>query len=552
MRKILLGTAVAFAAACAQAQPSLSPGAPKLLIVISVDQLSSDLWDEYRPQFTGGLARLAQGTVFRNGYQSHAATETCPGHSTILTGVRPARNGIVANVWFDAKAPRTDKTIYCAEDETVPGTNSTKYQVSPAHLRVPTLGDLLKQRSPASMNVAVAGKDRSAVMMSGRAVDQRWYPSGTSFATDLASAPVPQSVTRTNAEMTRVLALSREPLEPTPFCAAKSQVFPIEGGGKPVGNGRFARAAGDAAAFRASPEADALALALSAALVQEMALGRDAAPDILSIGLAGTDYVGHTYGTGGQEMCLQLLSLDRDLGDFFARLDSWGIDYAVALTADHGGLDIPERLRAKGVAGAAWIDRALTTERLGQQIAAATRLNGPIIVSGGPSGDIFLDPALAAADRQRALDALLAAYRAHPQVQAVFTKDEIVRTPLPGDDPVGWTSIQRVRASFDAERSGDLYVVLKPHIQPIADTSRYVATHGSPWDYDRRVPVLFWRPGMASSARDEPVETVDMMPTLAAALSVPVAPGSVDGRCLAGVPGIACSGVVARPERGQR
>ncbi|MEO7366260.1 MAG: alkaline phosphatase family protein, partial [Sphingomicrobium sp.] len=93
MRKSLLSFALVASAACAQPAPpsKLAPGAPRLLIVISVDQFSADLFDEYRPHFTGGLARLAGGTAFRNGYQSHAATETCPGHSTILTGDRPAR-----------------------------------------------------------------------------------------------------------------------------------------------------------------------------------------------------------------------------------------------------------------------------------------------------------------------------------------------------------------------------------------------------------------------------------------------------------------------------
>ena len=32
--------------------------------------VSADLFDEYRPHFTGGLARLANGTAFRNGYQA--------------------------------------------------------------------------------------------------------------------------------------------------------------------------------------------------------------------------------------------------------------------------------------------------------------------------------------------------------------------------------------------------------------------------------------------------------------------------------------------------
>ena len=540
--RTFVAAAGALLAACSptatSAQP-LRPDAPPLIIAISVDQLSADLWDEYRPHFTGGLKRLATGAAFRNGYQSHATTETCLGHSTILTGARPDRTGIVANVWFDPKAPRTDKAIYCAEDETVPGSNSAKYTVSPAHLRVPTMGDLLKRVSPASLNVAVAGKDRSAVMMGGRAVDQRWYPSGAKFVTDLASAAVPQSVTRTNAEIARVLALPREPLESPPLCAGKAQVFAIDRGGPPVGNGRFARAAGDSAKFRASPEFDATTLALSAALIQELRLGGDAVPDILSIGLAGTDYVGHSFGTGGQEMCLQLLSLDRDLGDFFGRLDAWGIDYAVVLTADHGGLDIPERLRAKGVTDAAWIDPALTAERMGLAVAKSANLKGPVIAFGGPSGDIYLDPALSGAERTRATSALLGAYRAHPQVHSVFAKDEIARTPSPSGPADRWSIIQRVRASFDAERSGDLYVVLKPHIQPIADTSRYVSTHGSPWDYDRRVPILFWRKGMPAASSEQAIETADIMPTLAAMIGLAVQPASIDGRCVTSA-GIAC------------
>ncbi len=67
----------------------------------------------------------------------------------------------------------------------VPGTSSTAYKVSPKQLLVPTLGELMKVRWPASRNVAVAGKDRAAVMMTGHKADQRWYWTGKAFATDL-------------------------------------------------------------------------------------------------------------------------------------------------------------------------------------------------------------------------------------------------------------------------------------------------------------------------------------------------------------------------------
>jgi len=46
------------------------------------------------------------------------------------------------------------------------------------------------------------------------------------------------------------------------------------------------------------------------------------------------------------------------------------------------------------------------------------------------------------------------------------------------------------------------------------------------------VPILFWRRGMAGFEQPLSVETVDIMPTLAGLIGLPLAPGSVDGRCL--------------------
>ncbi|HEY6662791.1 MAG TPA: alkaline phosphatase family protein [Sphingomicrobium sp.] len=551
MRNFFL-TAAALLCACrsdAQPAPPPAPGAPKLLVVISIDQFSADLWDEYRPHFTGGLARIGSGAAFRNGYQSHAATETCPGHSTILTGSHPARTGIIANVWTDQSAARTDKSVYCAEDERVPGSNSTAYTVSPVHLLVPTLGELMKARWLASRSVAVSGKDRAAIMMTGQRPDQRWYWTGQKYETDLKGAPVPRTIAQGNASIAAALAQARPPLEPTPFCQSKGRVIPIEGGGKPVGAGRLGRAAGDAAAFRASPEFDGDTLAIAAGLVDELQLGRGPAPDVLAISLSATDYVGHTYGTEGEEMCLQLTELDREIGDFLALLDARKVDYAVALTADHGGKDIPERERLAGVVGAVRADVGLRASVIGPKLIAQLGLTGPGLF-GDIGGDVYVDRSLAPADRAKLLTAAVAAYRAHPQVAAVFTAAELAATPAPTGSPTGWSLKQRARASFYAPRSGDLVVLLKKDVTPIPDTTRYVATHGSAWDYDRRVPVLFWRRGMGSAPSETVVETTDIMPTLAAWLGLPVARDSIDGHCLASV--AACPAApAARTERGR-
>jgi predicted AlkP superfamily pyrophosphatase or phosphodiesterase len=508
------------------------------VVVISIDQFSADLFDEYRPHFTGGLARLAAGTAFRNGYQAHATTETCPGHSTILTGSFPAHTGIIGNTWVDQSLTRSDRTVYCSEDERVPGSSTTSYTVSPLHLRVPTLGDLLKQQSPQSLNVAVAGKDRAAVMMGGHNVDQRWYWDGKTFSTDNKGAPLPLTITKAKSAVAAAIATAREPLDPPPVCQAKSTPFAITPK-LTVGNGRFARAAGDVRGFRASPEFDGAVLAIAAGLIQEMKLGRDSAPDVISVGLSATDYVGHGLGPGGQEMCLQLLSLDRDLAGFFKVLDAEGIDYAVVLTADHGGGDIPERLRAKGVAEASRADPALGTAAVGKAIAAKLQLSGPVLL-GDLASDVWIDRSLKPADRTRAEKEAISFYEAHPQVEAVFTARKIARVPIPTGSPEKWTIAQRIRASFDEQRSGDLYVVLKKYVSPIAEPGTgYVSTHGSVWDYDRRVPILFWRPGMRPSDRQEHVATADILPTIAAEIGVAL-PGKLDGKCLAGIDGISC------------
>ncbi|MBV9884588.1 MAG: alkaline phosphatase family protein [Sphingomonadaceae bacterium] len=529
MKLKFLAALLALGAAAASAQ---TPQRPRLIVAISVDQFSADLFAQYRQYYTGGLRRLEQGVVFPSGYQSHAATETCPGHSTILTGDRPARTGIVANNWFDQGAARADKYVYCAEDERIPGSTSEHYTVSDLHLRVPTLGDLMHLADPHSRVVAVAGKDRAAIMMGGHSPDQRWWWDGHAFVSH-AGVAAPGPVTRANARTAEALGQAREPMPLPDICDSRSRPIAVPGRAQPVGTGRFARAAGDRSAFRASPEFDAAIAGLAADLADEMQLGRGPSTDLLAIGLSATDYVGHTFGTGGSEMCIQMLELDRTLGRLLDRLDAAHVDYVVMLTADHGGHDLPERIDQQGDAHAARSDPALNATAMGRTLGARLHLQGPVLLGDGPFGDIYLDRNLPAPARAQALAAALTAYRAHPQVAAVLTRAQIAATPVPSGPPETWTLLQRARASYDAERSGDFYVVLKPRITPIADASHgSVATHGSVWDYDRRVPILFWRRGLAGFEQPLSVETVDIMPTLAGLIGLPLAPGSVDGRCL--------------------
>src|SRR2546425_13212114 len=90
--------AVSFLLAALSGLTTPAPSRPKLVVVITVDQLRPDYLNRWKTQLTGGLGQLmTEGAVFTDGYQDHAITETEPGHSTILSGLWPAHTGIVRN-----------------------------------------------------------------------------------------------------------------------------------------------------------------------------------------------------------------------------------------------------------------------------------------------------------------------------------------------------------------------------------------------------------------------------------------------------------------------
>jgi predicted AlkP superfamily pyrophosphatase or phosphodiesterase len=511
--------------------------APKLIVAIAVDQFSADLFNAYRAHYTDGLRRLAGGVVFPQGYQSHAATETCPGHATILTGSRPARTGIIANDWQNPSRPRVDQNgkigyeAYCAEDPNFPGSSATHYHVSPQFLKVPTLGDRMKIVHPGARIVAVSGKDRAAVMMGGHRADLTLWWDGTAFVSYAGkAADIPAALTAINARSAASIA------KPTPvrfpkFCASSARALTVPSH-DPIGILSL-RKPGNERSWRATPEFDAMTLDTALAARDALRLGEGDTTDVLAISFSAVDYVGHFYGTNGAEMCTQIHALDATLGRLFEALDQMGIKYAVVLTADHGGHDVPERNLMQGLPFAQRVDAGLSASVAGKVIGARLGLSESVLIGRGSFGDFYIAPGLPADKTALVRTLAVAAYRAHPQVAAVLTREELIAAPVPTGSPDEWSLMDRAKASFDPERSGDFIVLLKEYVTPIAGTSMgALATHGSPWGYDRRVPILFWWPGIVPFEQPNAVETVDILPTLASLIDLTVPAAEIDGRCL--------------------
>lgn len=513
------------------------PGTPHLIVTLSVDQLGSILFNQYRGRLAGGLNRLSeQGRVYQNGYQAHALTETCPGHSTILTGANPERTGIPANDWTGRADGREVYCLAAPQNTLAHGRNTDNGPVGPDQMRVDTLGDWLQARSPDSRVVAVSGKDRGAITLAGHHGKPFWYTDDFGFTTYVepgqTAADRLAPVAALNARIAARLAAN-----PVTWTYTNEACRALEGTWT-VSEQTFRSALPPAnLQLDTSPTLDELTLEAATDLLDTQQLGQRGVVDMLGISLSATDRVGHQFGQQGPEMCEQMHRMDTALGAFLDRLAEVQGGVILVLTADHGGSDVPERMAEEGHPLAGRLDAALMP-RINADLRAKYGLGADPLVSGGSGlmiagkgGVPLTDAGLRARIGADAVEAL----RAHPQIAGAWTLEEIMASPMPAADasPDELTLLERQRLSAVPGRSADILVVYTQGLlRSRGRVGATIANHGSPWDYDRRVPIIFWSPAVTvGQERPLPIRTIDIAPTLANVIGVPT-PDTVQGRCI--------------------
>lgn len=555
-RRRLLGLAVASAAltalsACTTPPAAVAPQRPKLIVLVAVDGLPMRQVTAYRDQLApDGFARfLDRGRWFSQAHYAHGHTVTAAGHAVMLSGAHPQRSGIISNEWRD---PATGAPVY--------NTGDTAYQyidsptaplagTSPRNLKVETLGDVLRTRTPEAKVIGISGKDRGAILPAGHKGTAYMYMTETGrFASSSYYMPShPQWVTDFNAARPADAFFRKTwaPLLPgydCPVAAVSSCAYARSAlDGQPwqvaSGNGnKLPAIVGDRmdapgprfyGNLLASPFGDELTLAFAREAVRHERLGQRGVLDILAVSLSSHDYINHAFGPESRLSHDHVLHLDRHLQAFFQFLDkAVGADnYVMALTSDHGFTDTPEWAATQGrdagrfAAGPslAVVNAALSArfgvDRLARDFSAAgLLLNEPLAAERGLK---FADVQAAARDELLKL----------PGVAAVFTREQLL-----GDDRTT-PYLEAMRKSFDPTRAAQLQIVLKRHW--IASYRPGGSTHGSPQDYDTHVPLLFWGPGhVARGEIKTPVEVADLAPTLAAVAGLP-APAQSQGRALA-------------------
>ncbi|HJV21325.1 MAG TPA: alkaline phosphatase family protein [Holophagaceae bacterium] len=541
-RRALLRILTLLAALILIALPAFSGSAPKgprLVVVISVDQLSAERLEAMGPRFKGGLSRLVkEGVQFRRAYHAHASTETGPGHSVLLTGKHPGSTGIPENEWYD---PALGREVYCVEDAASAVVGAPEANGSPKNFRAHTVGEWLKAADARNRSFAVTGKDRSAILMAGHTADGvYWWNPKVGFTTSTFYATALPAWLQAHNDA--LLAQLKQRTLLWEALDGKPRLIEAPGGvgqGIPFGLPKTIKAGGTdvakASLFSPSPFFDEAILGAAEALIQAEHLGHGRGVDLLALGLSGTDYVGHRYGPGGPEMEDQLLRLDLLLAGFLPRLKAIDPHVVVVLASDHACADFPERLQAEGKLPrdrAYRLDpRRVVYAPLNAHLRATFHLEGEAVHPVADPRNLFLNAGVlsaAGADRTAVAREAQAWMRRQPFVLDAVTTAELAALPtdcLKGRDPESLTMKERLRLSWTPGLGGDILTAFAPHILFIPLS--FPATHGSPHDYDRHVPLVFWGAAKARKV-DRPVSTVDLAPTLAAVLRLKV-PEAVDG-----------------------
>ncbi|MBC5767707.1 alkaline phosphatase family protein [Ramlibacter albus] len=535
----LAASLVVLLAGCAGMAPSASAPPPKLVVFMAVDGLPQRQVLAYRDQLApDGFARfLDRGAWFADAHYAHSFTVTAAGHATMLTGAYPHRTGIIGNEWKDQA---TGADVYNTGDTSCQYIGNRTRPLdgtSPRNLKVETVGDVLRRVSPQSKVIGISGKDRGAILPAGKTGTAYMYMGETGqFASTTCYMPRhPAWVDAFNAakpadrwfkqEWKPVLAeeaYARSLPDAQPWFGRKGAKLPMMMGAASDDKPGPAYYTG----LLPSPFEDMLSLEFARAAIAGEQLGRDDAPDILSVSLSGHDYINHAYSAESRLSHDHFLHLDRMLQAFFRDLDATvGPDnYMVVLTADHGFMPAPEVSQQQGRdAGRIDFRRALANINQG----LATQFGVPGLVMNYSSATLLLNKKLIA-EKNLSLDAVADAARklllAEPGFDTAYTRAELLSGSRRGD-----RFFDAQRKAWHPDVSGEVQFSLKPYWMFASSSA---ATHGSPHPYDTNVPILVYGPKWVKPGRiDMRVEVADIAPTLAGLLHVPP-PSTAEGKPL--------------------
>ena len=502
---------------------------PKLVVGIVVDQMRNDYLYRFAHDFgeDGFKKLLNEGYHFKNAHYNYVPTYTGPGHASIYTGTTPRFHGIIANNWYNRDL---DRDIYCAEDSTqqAVGGSGENGAMSPANMFSTTISDQLRLTSNfRSKVIGVAIKDRGAILPAGHSANAAyWFDpvSGDFISSTYYMTELPRWVKTFNNKKWASNYLTKtwqtmKPIEDYKASHEDNNDFERSLGRKatPTFPYDLSKITGkeDYGIIRTTPFGNTLTLDMAIAAIEGESLGQDEFTDLLAVSFSSTDYVGHAFGPHSVEIQDTYMRLDREIARLLKYLDEHvGVgNYTVFLTADHGVVHVPSFLQSQKVqAGyyqiketAIQLGTALN-EEFGKGEWLLNASNDQLFIN----KDLVLEKDLELDDFQEKLVEIVLEVEG---VLEAYSAIELVNNVYQGDITAS------LRNGYNMQRSGDVLAILKPNYLGDGYGSKGT-THGSGFNYDTHIPILFYGKNIKRGKSVRKVNIVDIAPTLSLMLDI--------------------------------
>lgn len=476
----------------------------RLVVLVTVDGLRGDEIERYWPLWRYGLKRLLErGHFFSEATYRHGRPDDAASYATLATGLSPRIHGVVADTIYIQERSRVEEV--CGALDGFCG---------PQALLSPAIADRLKAQSPKSRVLVVAQEERLARLLAGEKADVALWLDKDEFNVDgVTHPPSPELLTsfqrhfETIASAERISRLWELPRMPLPFAsqqdlregewdAGHGVVFPHRLPGEDLPTLRKL--------WQRTPDSDRAVGDMATYLIRRLQLGMDADVDYCILSFSAVDYIGHDYGPFSLERVAALMELDRVLGDLLDVVEQQTQGRAlVGLTSSHGISPTISEARRQQKTGA-----LVSRDEIVEHIEEALRRRfGPgryVQALAFPFLHLSSSPeAPAAAVVKAAISALNAhpaVYRAWPVAGLAEETDSVARALYQGGH---------------AGRSGDVVIALRPY-QMIQSRVRgeLGAETGSPWYYDRHVPVILAGNEVLPGQTNAKVSVIDLVRTL--------------------------------------
>ncbi len=503
---------------------------PDLVVGIMVDQFRYDFiyryWDNYGDD---GFKRiLKNGFSFDNTQFDYAPTFTGPGHASVYTGTTPAMHGIVENRWFEREL---NLTTYVTDDphaETL-GSTTDQGKMSPRYLMTTTIGDELRLHTNMRSRVlGVSLKDRGSILPAGHTGDAYWfdYETGEIITSTYYHDELPEWVQRFNDRklVEEYLGKPWEPFLPADVYLESRDANPVAAAfpgqtspDMPHNLPEIVQHTGPGVVAE-TPFGDKLVFELARAAIENEMLGKGDFTDLLAISFSSPDHIGHRFGPSSMEVQDTYLRLDYELGKFIRYLDErFGMENVlVFMTSDHGAAHEPTYLKEKNIP-AGYIDESESDALLRAHLK---EIFGIDPVAAYRRFQVYLDRDLVRRAGLPLKEVREATARFLPELEGIagaLTANEL----LSNEYNEGVRAL--VQKGFYPPRSGDVLYWLDPQWMR---TRRSGTTHGSPYSYDTRAPLLWYGWDIPPGRSLHPVFISDIASTLAIILNTPYPSGN--------------------------